>query len=82
MKRTRSIFLSGGAKMFDPPPLCELKNDNSLKYILGVFSYIKITITFDVLDRFQEVVQEAQTMNNILKSNAKWYLCYHGNREL
>ena len=30
-------------------------------------SYIKITITFDVLDRFQEniVLQTAQTMDNI-----------------
>ena len=37
-------------------------------------SYIKITITFDALDRFQEnkVFQTAQTMNNILKSNTKW----------
>ena len=33
-----------------------------------------MAITFDLLDRFQEikVFQTAQTMNNILKSNTKW----------
>ena len=42
-----------------------------------------MAITFDLLDRFQEnkVLQTAQTMNNILKSNTKWYLCPHGNRD-
>ena len=47
-------------------------------------SYIKITITFDVVDRFQEnkVFLTAQIMNNILRSSAKWYLCHHGNHDL
>ena len=33
-----------------------------------------MAITFALLDRFQEnkVLQTAQTMNNILKSNTKW----------
>ena len=37
-------------------------------------SYIKITITFDVLGQCQEnkVFQTAQTMNNILRSNTEW----------
>ena len=36
--------------------------------------YIKMTITFDALNPFQEnkVFQTVQTMNNILKSNTKW----------
>ena len=36
-------------------------------------SYTQMTITFDVLDRFQEnkVWQTVQTMNNILKSSTK-----------
>ena len=35
-----------------------------------------MAITFDLLDRFQEnkVFQTAQTINNILTSNTKWYL--------
>ena len=47
-------------------------------------SYIKMTITFDVVDRFQENkgFQTAQTMNNILRTNTKWWLCHHGNRDL
>ena len=47
-------------------------------------SYIKMTISFDVLDRFQEnkVFQIAQTMNNILRSNTKWWFCQDGNRDL
>ena len=37
-------------------------------------SYIKITITFDVLDRFQEnrVLQTAQIMKNIPRSSKIW----------
>ena len=37
-------------------------------------SYIKMTITFDVLNGLQEdkLFRTAQTMNNILRSNTKW----------
>ena len=45
-----------------------------------------MAITFDVLDQFQEntVFQTAQTSTNpgIWRSNTKWYLCHHGNRDL
>ena len=43
-----------------------------------------MAITFDLLDRFQEnkVFQTAQTMDNIFKSNTKWWLCPYGNRDL
>ena len=46
--------------------------------------YIKMTITFNGLIPFQEnkVFQTARTMNNFLKSNAKWWLCYHRNHNL
>ena len=34
-----------------------------------------------MMDRFEEneVFQTAHTTNNMLRSNKKWWLCYHGN---
>ena len=56
--------------------LCILRCLLSRENLNSTFSalYIKMTITFDLLDRFQEnkVLQTAQTMNNILSSKTKW----------
>ena len=64
------------------PLRCLLSREN----LNSTFSalYVEMTITSDVLDPFQEnnVFQTAHTMNNILGSNTKWWLCCHGNHDL
>ena len=50
-------------------------SSQSRKFEFNVFSIIHLNgHNFDLLDRFQEnkVLQTAQRMNNILKSNTKW----------
>ena len=61
-------------------------SSQSRKFEFNVFSviHLKMAITFDVLDRFQEnkVLQTAQIMNNIPRSSKKLQLCHQGNRDL
>ena len=72
----KSCFISENKKkskfQFLPSLRCFLTQENLNSKFSASNPYM--TITFDVLDQFQEnkVWQTAQTMNNILKLNTKW----------